>query len=320
MADPRQELMALFPALFSNGKNGTYLDDLTEISTLLQQFKNMELGLRALERAMTQSLPGNDDLIAELARKAQFFKDQKAQKKALQQGRPFPEGGWMTDPDVIAVAYRRYDQGQATRRMLTRVLSAAERQAGFGATLADARESPGGAASMFMSLLDVPTFNAALRQGASWKDLGAQADHGEYTHRIQWYVINVRPRLKTPAPSLFAFIADAPQAKGKDSLWDVIFDRSTSGSVPPESPEDCRRPENLLALLEDERRMQSIAPVLCAWLNARHQKRKLQELDYDIQPAATQAYLQQKWQSRGHDPRQAPTTALIDRLPKPRTP
>jgi hypothetical protein len=69
--------------------------------------------------------------------------------------------------------------------------------------------------------------------GYHWKDPGVGVNHGEFTHRIQWYIatqVNVwNPFLrKTPLEIFKMFANDLCRGVGENvdkTVWDVVFDR-----------------------------------------------------------------------------------------------
>lgn len=86
--------------------------------------------------------------------------------------------------------------------------------------------------------------------GFHWKDPGVGENHGEFTHRIQWYIA-LQEQIETPflrkTPlQVFQFFAD-DRCSGKEGLdaktiWDKVFDRGRG---------DFRSPETLHAWLKD---------------------------------------------------------------------
>jgi hypothetical protein len=81
--------------------------------------------------------------------------------------------------------------------------------------------------------------NFLIKYGYQWVDPGAGVDHGEFTHRIQWYLIareidknGIDPR-GLSLIEIYTAIADAglrerPAVDGRtirQSLWDVLVDR-----------------------------------------------------------------------------------------------
>lgn len=107
-----------------------------------------------------------------------------------------------------------------------------------------------------------------LRHGYQWKDVGAGAlEHGEYTHRVQWYAItsnnttsvdlglaNTPLQIFQSMGCLFARsnwplpATDAATAASKTYLWEAIFDcfaKPTDGSIALASPGVFNCPDHL---------------------------------------------------------------------------
>jgi len=70
-------------------------------------------------------------------------------------------------------------------------------------------------------------FNESLALKQHWKDVGAGPEHGEYTHRLQWYILIRAGAIKTVSVNQEAtvFASIAPWQKGKTNLWTFIFDQ-----------------------------------------------------------------------------------------------
>lgn len=80
-----------------------------------------------------------------------------------------------------------------------------------------------------------------LEKGYHWKDPGAGADHGEYTHRIQWNII-MRCLKGNNNSFLNIFASTAASRKFSEydnkelTIWDVLVDRFTPGQVEQDVP------------------------------------------------------------------------------------
>lgn len=150
-----------------------------------------------------------------------------------------------------------------------------------------------------------------LRHGYQWKDVGAGAkDHGEYTHRVQWYAITKNNRASadlnltnTPLQvfkSMGALLARSTwplpvdqQPESKTYLWECIFDCFKSESFAKAqgsiawTDQGFNCPDNLTAELikmpPDLRYVEGDASnlfCLRVLMNARHFKRnKVEDID-----------------------------------------
>jgi hypothetical protein len=83
-----------------------------------------------------------------------------------------------------------------------------------------------------------------LANGTHWKDPGVSPDHGEFTHRIQWYAIckaglklthqpiDLFKKLSTPECFFYASKADEEADRNDRSMWYFLFD-CADGAVNP---------------------------------------------------------------------------------------
>lgn len=135
-------------------------------------------------------------------------------------------------------------------------------------------------------------FNNELRAGRPFKDMGADRNHGEFSHRIQWYLIGRSGRLKNHVIEIYRDIADRrtanPLGKGKyrEFLWTYLFDRDgadgNASAVPFKAPHvsDFRGPSNVNSALRSGATAAEY-PLLSVILGKRYEKRgKLNQFDY----------------------------------------
>lgn len=129
--------------------------------------------------------------------------------------------------------------------------------------------------------LSAEMFLNNLRTKRPFKDYGAAIQHGEYTHRIQWYILSRTVfDSKDTAAEVYASIADWYYDQGKNdknpSLWDALFDRADNTSFRNNAEDDFRSPLKLNTFL----RKDSLAtPILTAYLHKRFVKRSAQEAE-----------------------------------------
>jgi hypothetical protein len=112
-------------------------------------------------------------------------------------------------------------------KVLTDVLTAWEHGSGFDIAPNDRSDI----------LVSVPTslFNAQLDSKRPFKDYGAGPEHGEFSHRIQWYLLGNGLGINDAAAlykDVKRFIsreelapADLPFSKAKRYVWECLFDR-----------------------------------------------------------------------------------------------
>ena len=96
--------------------------------------------------------------------------------------------------------------------------------------------------------LDATRFVKALQRRHPLKDIGAGAKHGEYSHRLQWYLILQRHfeqgvgklPLGNPPSTLYAFLGSEefmdpdPNADHPSTLWAALVDTFHDNATSPE--------------------------------------------------------------------------------------
>jgi hypothetical protein len=133
-------------------------------------------------------------------------------------------------------------------------------------------------------------FNDELKAGRPFKDVGAGAEHGEFTHRIQWFMVGTGLQLPNTGDiykDIAKWMTPAEQrsldgrSQAKRFLWEFLFDRdgmpSNASSVAFQSVDkyDFRAPSNLNRFFMEPK---SGCPILAWCLQDRFNKRKIQNL------------------------------------------
>ncbi|WP_260961037.1 LirA/MavJ family T4SS effector [Pseudomonas citri] len=145
-------------------------------------------------------------------------------------------------------------------------------------------------------------FNLQLESGRPFKDLGAGAQHGEFTHRIQWYLVGnalegfkagdlykdikrwiSRGKLLSHQASLSSPTLFSTEEGHKRYLWEYLFDRdgepSNAISVAFLARQgDFRGPSNLAAYLREPPH-EAAFPLLTWCMRDRYTKRLHQAFD-----------------------------------------
>lgn len=150
----------------------------------------------------------------------------------------------------------------AYAHLLTRELGEREKAYGFNLL-------PGGKVKVYYDVLPADVFLRENAEAMHWKDL-IDPRHGEFTHRIQWYLVmrEIQPRVGTT--KMFAMINGIP------GLWDYLFDRAPlgSGRTPAAvDANDFRSPEHFNDYLTGGTAAAQY-PLLTSFLTARKQKRE----------------------------------------------
>ncbi|KIQ60657.1 LirA/MavJ family T4SS effector [Pseudomonas fluorescens] len=175
---------------------------------------------------------------------------------------------------------------KTTSKLLTTVLSRWEADNGFAVDKEFFSSKHLPADLLVGNVLSL--FNDQLASGRPFKDLGAGPQHGEHTHRIQWYLIGIGLKLGPKAGAMFRnvkrWISRQPITSIDQSntvrryLWEYLFDRegdpSNAASVAFRCTDklDFRAPSNLNRFLMDDTQ-RGTYPLLNWCLNYRFDKR-----------------------------------------------
>jgi Family of unknown function (DUF5636) len=312
----RNEIQASFPAVIDKAANSrvwaSCLADYCTIGSLLTDHEACLEHLRVLNDKM------QDDLQQQLAKQVAEARNgfrvnqplaQYGQLDAVRVGAIVRTGGQNDNLD-LSMLPKFYG-------ILQRVLQREENRDGFNSTevalpLELLGKAKVGQTPTLTGFFHPESFNAILlKQGYHWKDPGAGIAHGEFTHRIQWFIIGrasqsgayatrynpiklyqslaLPPCIgtstwvdsKTDAATIASRMQGVPEVFGKRTMWDLLVDCITDSSKAfgPRSP-TFRCPEVLnLALINGggKQWIKDNLPVLSNYLRARNTKRSYYE-------------------------------------------
>ena len=179
-------------------------------------------------------------------------------------------------------------RGRVPKKLFTKEMTAFE-QGKYPES--DLRNPENPKAHLINNFLETEAFRKLITEGVPMKDVGAAGGHGEFTHRLQWYLIGtsgiVAPR---ELFELYKLVGTTPYMGGKveedkqgqRSLWDAVVDRDekTADFVPWKVEEwkkkgevtlDARSPTNLNQYIIEGLQK---CPLLSAMFAARATKRK----------------------------------------------
>lgn len=121
--------------------------------------------------------------------------------------------------------------------------------------------------TIYLGRIDAQTFQNEREKARHFKDL-ISPQHGEYTHRIQWYLMMSAGIISdNGGKSIFQSVLAIP------GLWDILLDRLPADDPFEWDPDDMRRPENLNAYLTSQLFIQQ-CPIIGNYLVARMAKRQ----------------------------------------------
>ena len=160
------------------------------------------------------------------------------------------------------------------RHLLARELTQLEIRCGFNTFNCLGQER----AQTYVAFISPEVFRKQLTLGRHWKDPAVPGEHGEYTHRIQWYLCARAGAVAAPV-DLFMWIGsviDGNPENKPNGLWDALFDRidRTQGSFfkVDKAVTDSRCPESLTRYITDDQNEQAW-PLLHWYIKARLRKR-----------------------------------------------
>lgn len=241
-----------FDTLFAD-ENRDFLLDCIDVGYFLGNGPaTMDASLRVLERQLQQRLSTVELTFAEkfkfrmsrqtheqvvIPRAQAYFRDWRARRGAPKEASPFAH-------------------------LLTDELGRLEQTNGF--TLL-----PGGKVKVYYGVLPADVFLRENKETMHWKDL-INPRHGEFTHRIQWYLVMSEIRSRLGISALFGSI------NGVAGLWDYLFDRLTfdaGGALAATDANDFRSPEHFNDYLTGGAALAQY-PLLSSFLTARRDKRE----------------------------------------------
>jgi hypothetical protein len=197
--------------------------------------------LKVLEAACQAKLADVNDAIKSAATYFSQWKERHAEKTALaKEGTPAP------------APTSRY------AKLVTGVLAEAEGTQGF-----TPQDYP-----VYLGVLPPQVFVTKGAKARHFKDLVSPL-HGEYTHRLQWYLCLKKGLFGSkPAGPLFgAVIRYGP-------LWQHLFDRNDADDPFAHGKDDFRKPEYLNEWLCTNAQIAAECPLVTSYLRARRDKRE----------------------------------------------
>lgn len=129
-------------------------------------------------------------------------------------------------------------------------------------------------------------FNQLLRDRKPFKDIGAGREHGEYSHRIQWYLITQMTTLQNKPVEIYEKLPGWSTKATKYTsprpfyMWEFLVDRdgvpSNAAVIPfkTKEQEDFRAPSNVNRWLVEQKQSETCFSWLNACLKRRWEKRE----------------------------------------------
>lgn len=146
---------------------------------------------------------------------------------------------------------------------------------------------------IFAGFLRDDNFTGALKNYILAKDAGVPAEHGEFTHRIQWFVVISRFKQTWGFP-IFSLFDVISSSKGYAGIWLYIFDRFKDKEPQIDGSRDFRSPEVLNTYLIGGEAKQSY-PLLSSFLAGRFDKRNQQNIKDDPREYVSHKVYDKPW-------------------------
>jgi hypothetical protein len=257
-----------------------FLKAFAAIGAILTDPEEVTNGLRRLETAMLSHIP-----VSSLAKLVGYAK--KSSEKQAQDLIEYYQKGGTQKPKGLG-------------SLLAKALEAAER----------AYKISGTPATITANVAPQTFVDELLKQRRPFKDPGAGVEHGEYTHRIQWFIVCTSSDYtdncdKTPGdvyehigkwffPAVTNTKTEAPVSNL--SMWDALVDRAgaPANQFPDEGKLDFRNPNKFHPwMLGNEAQGEKNFPILYAYLSARAKKRKeIDPVEYLSQKLYGKSYVE----------------------------
>ncbi|MBV9876824.1 MAG: hypothetical protein JO025_18990 [Verrucomicrobia bacterium] len=250
-----------------------FLNAFSVIGSILTDLDEVMNGLKRLETAMLSQIPVSS-------------------KAALP---PYPAKPPREQANDL-ISYYKHQGGPKPAglgSLLTKALEATEKAYGIDGT----------PATLTANILPQTFVDDLLKKRRPFKDPGAGLEHGESTHRIQWFIICTSPIYKSNCKfspgEVYEHVGEwfFPDARGGAdsslrnitnlSMWDALVDRAGPpfNEFPTKDDLDFRNPNKFHPWMLSKAQGERHFPLLHAYLNARASKRK------DLEP---REYLAQK--------------------------
>jgi hypothetical protein len=255
-------------------KDDPFLDAFIAVGSILSNKEEVISGLAKLETAMTLTYKlSNKSTIPEYTKKSPT-----EQVKDLANYYSTQNGSGKTTKD------------EGMKGLLSRALGEVEQ----------AHKINGGVATLFGNIQPEAFVNQLLKKRRPFKDPGPGGTHGEYTHRIQWFIVCTSKYFQSYTAGdvyeqvgkwFFSNVKNKDKQKEKQgenlSMWDALVDRygGTTNQFPNDAAletMDFRNPNNLHPWMQGNTDDQSNKfPILNAYLKARELKRTEEPMTAD---------------------------------------
>jgi Family of unknown function (DUF5636) len=192
---------------------------------------------------------------------------------------------------VVAHYQARAEQSDAAalklddglRHLVTQEMTLVEIECGFNSFGLAARPGyqAGAKVQTYTRFMSSQAFLQEVALRRHWKDPTVPGDHGEYSHRLQWYLIctQLRGEITRQPAAVFGDIGPVLRSENDTSgygLWFALFDREGEPPAPfrvAAGADDCRSPEELTRFLIHDKQADAL-PILHWYFKARMKKRK----------------------------------------------
>jgi hypothetical protein len=216
-----QDLFVQFPNAYSDTDHAPYLSSYARIGAFLTEVGSVQAQLAELEKRVESRLLTRLGYDSGIFSKFRGIGLKRNINKATQQF----EG--MTDRMQQTNSGKKVKKNPAFSKLLTDELTQIEKDAGF--TMSD--DEDGHPKALMIMPLSAKKFRELIENKRSFKDPTIGADHGEYTHRVQWALIVLGKIVLEPV-KVYSMIGTVAWPKSDNfGLWDALVDRQPFGAA-----------------------------------------------------------------------------------------
>jgi hypothetical protein len=275
----RGDLEGLFPEIFKDPIQQPFLND----------YVNIGVFLSGLSSNQTNCLAKLETRMQDRMFKKHGYADSKTGQQLIDKRRGYyikeaqAQFGGSIDRLKAKINEKPLKKDHAFSKLLTDELADKETKWGFQLFI----DNVGHPKAEMIMPLKADQFRTQLQELRPFKDPTIGPDHGEYTHRLQWYLIAEANVVAKPA-DVYKHLGLVPwqgsvftkNGVTNFGLWDALVDRQPVGAPGLPSPFpfyknnnfDFRCPEALLTWLLQPQQLQTY-PLLSGFLGARKAKR-----------------------------------------------
>jgi len=268
--DVTTDLQNNFPAIYTDPAHAPFRSSYARIGAFLTEVGSIKAQLAVLEQRV------ENRLLTRLGYDSGIWSYMRGVGRAINISKATTQFGGMVTRLGQTNSGQPVKKNPAFSKLLTDELSKIEKDAGFNM----AEDEDGHPKALMIMPLGADQFRALIENKRTFKDPTIGADHGEYTHRVQWALI-ILANIVPQTAQVYEMIGKVVWPVSKNfGLWDALVDRQPMGApgLPQPFPFykrdnfDFRTPEALLTWLCLPEQ-QTAYPLVAGFLKNRKMKR-----------------------------------------------